>query len=76
MTNANASAAAKALLEEFWDLKLPIDPKFFAEKLGIEIVSANLGLRSGFLDADKCLYSLWCCLFSASFWFYCDGTFC
>lgn len=53
MTNAKASAAAKALLEEFWDLKLPIDPKFFAEKLGIEIVSANLGLRSGFLDADK-----------------------
>ena len=35
MTNANASAAAKALLEEFWDLKLPIDPKFFAEKFVI-----------------------------------------
>ena len=55
MTNANASAsaAARALLEEFWDKKLPIDPREVARKLGLEVVEADLGFLSGYLDKSK-----------------------
>lgn len=34
---------AQALLKEFWDLKVPIDPEYFAEKLGLTVVQEPLG---------------------------------
>lgn len=53
MTDVNASIAARALLEEFWDKKLPIDPREFANNLGLEVVEADLGFLSGYLDESK-----------------------
>lgn len=53
MTDVNASIAAKALLEEFWDQKLPIDPRDFAKRLGLQVVEADLGFLSGYLDESK-----------------------
>ena len=47
------SQEAKALLEEFWDMKIPIDPEFFANKLGLTVERKDLGLRSGYFDADS-----------------------
>lgn len=44
---------AQALLKEFWDMKVPIDPEFFAEKLGLTVVQEPLGYRSGYLDAAR-----------------------
>lgn len=44
---------AQALLEEFWDMKVPIKPEYFAEKLGLSVVKKDLGYRSGYLDEDK-----------------------
>ena len=47
------SQEAKALLEEFWDMKIPIDPEFFAKKLGLSVERKDLGLQSGYFDADS-----------------------
>lgn len=45
---------AQALLEEFWDLKLPIDPKYFAKQFGLRVIlNKDLGLKSGYLDQEK-----------------------
>lgn len=44
---------AQNLLDMYWDGKIPIDPDFFAEKLGLSIVQTDLGLKSGYLDAEK-----------------------
>ena len=43
--------SAQSLLKEYWDMKVPIDPEFFAEKLGLQVVQEPLGYRSGYLDA-------------------------
>lgn len=44
---------AKALLKEYWDLKVPIDPEFFAENLGLTVIQEPLGYRSDYLDAAR-----------------------
>lgn len=49
MTNLSA----KALLEEFWDMKVPVDPEFFAKKLGLTVVFSKLGAKSGYLDVSR-----------------------
>lgn len=43
--------SAKSLLKEYWDLQVPIDPEYFAEKLGLTVIQEPLGYRSGYLDA-------------------------
>ncbi len=47
------SQEAKALLEQFWDLKIPIDPEFFAKQVGLTVERKDLGLQSGYFDSDK-----------------------
>ena len=42
----------QALLEEFWDMKVPINPEFFANKLGLTVVREELGYRSGYLNEE------------------------
>lgn len=41
------------LLETYWDAKIPIDPDFIAEKLGLSIIKADFGLKPGYLDVEK-----------------------
>lgn len=46
--------AARALLEEYWDLQIPISPEFFAEKLGLRVApSDTMGMKSGYLNAER-----------------------
>ena len=48
-----AYTTAQALLEEFWDCRLPVDPAYFAERLGLTVkYSYDLGLKSGYLDVE------------------------
>lgn len=45
-----AYTTAQALLEEFWDCRLPVDPAYFAERLGLTVkYSYDLGLNVNFL---------------------------
>lgn len=49
-----AYTTAEALVEEFWDCRLPVNPEFFAERLGLKVRYSNeMGLQSGYLDIDK-----------------------
>ena len=41
-----AYTTAQALLEEFWDCRLPVDPAYFAERLGLTVKYSGV---SGFL---------------------------
>lgn len=46
--------AARAFLEEYWDLQIPISPEFFAEKLGLRVTTSDtMGMKSGYLDAER-----------------------
>lgn len=49
---------AQAILREYWDLKLPINPEVFAEKLQINIVrTPELKAKSGYFDLeDRTIY--------------------
>ncbi len=51
-------ATARALLEEYWDFKIPISPEEIAGRLGLKIVpSDSMGTKSGCLDAEhKVIY--------------------
>lgn len=49
------SQEAKALLEELWDMKLPVDPTFFATELGLSVHEASLGFLSGYYK-DRDIY--------------------
>lgn len=44
---------AAALLEEYWDMKIPIQPERIAGYLGLKIVREPLGYRSGYLDVKN-----------------------
>lgn len=45
-------AAARALLDEYWDLQIPISPEQFAEKLGLHVTESDtMGTKSGSYDA-------------------------
>ena len=47
-------AAARALLDEYWDCKIPISPEEFATKLGIRVIqSDDMGSKSGYFDAKS-----------------------
>lgn len=41
------------ILETYWDAKIPIDPDFIAEKLGLSIIKDDLSLKPGYLDVEK-----------------------
>lgn len=48
-----AYTTAQALLEEFWDCRLPVDPEYFAKRLGLAVkYSHDLGLKSGYLNVE------------------------
>lgn len=48
-----AYTTAQALLEEFWDCRLPVDPEYFAKRLGLTVkYSHDLGLKSGYLNVE------------------------
>ena len=44
---------ARALLDAYWDLQIPIEPEAFAAKLGLRIVETpDMGLMSSSLERD------------------------
>ena len=51
---ATATSAAQALLEQYRDLKIPVEPKDFAHHPGLTVeTSDGPGLGSGYLDAKN-----------------------
>lgn len=44
---------ARALLDEYWDMQLPVDPEYFANQLKLTVVrDSNMKMRTAYLDLD------------------------